>query len=208
MTTTNLDIIKGAMRKLHVLPGGSEPTSSQSAACMTGLQDLLVELIGQGSLGRLFDVLATANYTAYEWDRIRASAAVVVTLPTTITQERSDCGEGDYGFSSVSEYASCEARPPRNLAPVVVINSSGVETVSIYNAYKGAWVTITGLATTDDFPFPSHFDNGFKALLAERMADDFGMPVGTETAKQANQCRLMLSAKRDNPRRTGQVEYS
>jgi hypothetical protein len=98
----NLDIIKGAMKKIHALASGAEPTAAESADGMTALQSLIVELIGQGSLGRLRDVLATSDYTARENERIRAGTGVTITIPTTITPELDPCGGPyDYGFRSL-----------------------------------------------------------------------------------------------------------
>jgi hypothetical protein len=209
--TTNLDIIKRAMKKLHVLASGAEPTSAQAADGMTALQGLLVEVIGQGSLGRLYDVLATTDCTAMEWTRIRASAGVVVTLPTTITQAiasswywgwPSYVGEGpDYGWWYMDGW-DCYPRPPFNLAPVVVVDSAGTETAHVYVANKGAWVTISGLAQTDVFPFSSDMENGFAAMLAERMVDDYAQELGAETKRQAVWARHALATKFGSQRRS------
>lgn len=205
---TNLDIIKRAMKKIHVLPSGTQPTSAQAADGMTALQGLIVELIGQGSLGRLYDVLATSDYTAYEQDRVRASAGVTVTIPTTITSERcapypTYCGP-DYGWGC----SSTTPRAPRDRAVVVVVDSNGSATYNVYCAYKGVWVVINSLTQQDDFPFADYLENGFAALLAERIVDDFdGGEVGAETKRQANACRQMLSTKPDSQATVGQSEY-
>lgn len=202
--TTNLDIIKRAMKKIHVLPSGMEPTSPQAADGMTALQSLIVEIIGQGSLGRLYDVLATTDVTAMEWTRIRKSAGVTVTLPTTITQAIASSwpwgwpsyyGDGpDYGWWYYPGW-NCYPRPPFNLAPVVVIDSAGVETSSVYIADKGAWVTISGLAQQDPFPFAADMENGFAAMLAERIVDDYDQQLGAQTARQATWFRYSLTNK-------------
>lgn len=202
--TTNLDIIKRAMKKIHVLASGSDPTSQQSADGMVALQGLLVEIIGQGSLGRLYDVLATTDVTAMEWTRIRASAGVTVTLPVTITQAIANSwpwgwpsyygGGPDYGWWYINGW-NVYPRPPFNLAPVIVVSSTGVETVSVYVADKGAWVTISGLAQTGDFPFATDMENGFVAMLAERIAEDYDQAVGPQTTKQAVWFRYSLANK-------------
>lgn len=198
---TNLDIIKRAMKKIHVLASGGEPTSAQAADGMAALQSLIVELISSGSLGRLNDVLAASNYTAYEWDRVHASSGVVVTLPTTITNER-DSEPPPFGSSN-----SVTARAPYDRAPIVVINSSGVPTYSVYNSYKSAWVTINGLTQQGTFPFPVQLENGFAALLAEYLADEFDSELGAETKRQANVCRIALANKADSTKRITSTDY-
>lgn len=213
--TANLDIIKGAMKKIHVLASGAEPTAQQAASVMTALQDLMCEVIGGGSLGRLYDVLATQDCTALEWQRIRASAGVVVTLPTTITSSianaypygfSADGGGWDYGWYYQTGFCGYP-RAPFNLAPIVVIDSDGNETMSIYSAYAGAWVTINGLDEQDDFPFPRHLENGFKAMLAERICDDFDQELGASTARQAAIGRMTLCSRFDSASRPAVGSY-
>jgi hypothetical protein len=224
--TTNLDIIKRAMNKIHVLAGGAEPTAVQAAAALDNLQSLYVELIGTGSLGRLYDVLATASLTAKEWSRNRASAGVTITLPITITQADAAAypygnwygagyGGPDYGWF-YDNYGSVYPRPPMNLAPVVTVGASynvspdgGTTTIAqtgevmwIWSPYQNAWTKLTNVVQQDAFPLASHFVNGFAAMLAERIVDDFdGQEVGAETKHQANGCRTMLSSGFDSYQR-------
>jgi hypothetical protein len=203
----NLDIIKGAMKKIHALASGAEPTAAESADGMAALQSLIVELIGQGSLGRLRDVLATSDYTAKENERVRASTGVTVTIPTTITPELDPCGGPyDYGFRSLPITGTGD-RVPRDRACIVVIDSSGVHTDYVYNALKGAWVEVQALGQQDDFPFADYLEDGFKALLAERIADDFDQELGAQTALQAARCRQMLAIKPDSASLRTMAEY-
>lgn len=199
---TNLDIIKRAMKKLHVLASGANPTSAQAADGMSALQALIVELIGQGSLGRLNDVLATSDYTARECDRIQAASGVTVTLPTTITASSCDDWYPNYGCEG-SDYP----RPPYDRSPVVVVDSDGAATYSVWCAYKGAWVTINGLTQQGDFPFADYLEDGFAAMLAERLSDDYDTELGAQTAKQAGNCRLMLSTKYDSVKQPVRALY-
>lgn len=200
----NLDIIKRAMKKIHVLASGAEPTSPQAADGMVALQAMIVELIGQGSLGRLNDVLATSAYTAREFDRIQVSHGVTVTIPTVITP--SMCMPGgdapyDYGWSYCSPVPTSN-RPPVDRACVVTITDNGDGTFSevdyVWCAYKGKWVQVQALAQTDDFPFASSLENGFAAMLAERLSDDYDQPIGQETKLQAGRCRASLSMRHDS----------
>lgn len=210
--TTNLDIIKRAMKKIHVLASGDQPTSQEASDCMDALSSLIVEVIGQGSLGRLYDVLATSDVTAMEWARIRCDTpGIVVTLPATITQAIANSwpwgwpnyeGDGsDYGWWYYGGW-NCYPRAPFNLAPVVVVDSTGTEAASVYVANKGAWVTISALGQQDTFPFASDMENGFAAMLAERISDDFAQPVGPQTSKDAVWFRYALANKYSSQRRS------
>lgn len=208
---TNLDIIKRAMKKLHVLASGSNPASAQAADGMSALQSLIVELIGQGSLGRLNDVLATSDYTAFENDRIRASNGVTITLPTTITTERCDLDPIPYGYET-----STYPRPPYDRSPVIVVGSNytvgatayTAKTSWMYDAYSGAWVNLNSLTQQGAFPLPDHLEDGFAAMLAERLVDDYdGGEVGAETKRLASVTRLALSTKYDSAARPAAVHF-
>jgi hypothetical protein len=197
MPTTNLDIIKRAMKKLHVLPARTEPDDARAFDGMALLKSLYVELIGSGSLGRLCDVLATSNYTAYEFDRVTA-AGFTITLPTTITQERCYPGQvdgpTDYGWGNL---VSTTPRKPLDRAVIVVIGASST-TYNVWSIYKSAWVDVLTLGLQDEFPFAPYLEDGFAALLAERWVDDWDQALGAETKRQADVCRDMLAAARDS----------
>lgn len=210
--TTNLDIIKRALKKIHALPAGIEPTAVQAAEGMTALQSMIVELIGMGSLGRLNDVLATSDYTARENERVRASVGVTVTIPDTITAALEPCWAGifgggyDYGFRSWPVSGNGD-RPPRDKACIVVVNSDNEETDYVYSAYKGEWVEVQALTQQGAFPFAANQENGFAALLAERLADDYDVQVGPETKLQAGRFRLSLSTRYDSASAYTPVDY-
>lgn len=211
--TTNLDIIKRAMKKIHVLASGTEPTSVQAADGLVALQGLVSELIADGALGRLRDVLATSAYTACEFDRIQSSVGVTITIPTVITPDMVSPGgyaPYDYGFRNCDVTTSVN-RPPRDRSCIVVIqaNNDGsfTEIDYVWCAYKGKWVTIQSMAQTDLFPFAQSLENGFAAMLAERLAEDFDQPVGPETKLQAGRCRIALSTRPDSKSAPTPISY-
>lgn len=222
--TTNLDIIKRAMRKIHVLGAGATPTSQQATNAMDTLQDLYVELIGMGSLGRLVDILATTNCTALPYQRIRASSGVVVSPPTSIITSAQinsypygwwwgwggglgnfyGGGGPDYGWF----YCDVFPRSPPDMCPVIVIDDAGDEVSYIYVAEKGAYVEVQALGQQDDFPLADKYRNGIACILAERIVDDYdGGDVGAETKRGANACRVMLTSRFDGLQRPTAVAY-
>jgi hypothetical protein len=203
--TTNLDIIKRAMKKLHVLSSRAEPSEGQAFDGLAQLKCLVFELIGQGSLGRLNDVLATSDYTAREFDRVSYPTGVTITLPTSLSASNDTW---DYGFTDIDYNANLcgnwtgNDRPPLDRTPIVKINSTtGIATYYVWCAYKAAWVDITTITEQSDFPFAVYLEDGFAALLAERWVDDWDQTLGNETKRQANLCRFMLSQRPDSASR-------
>jgi hypothetical protein len=201
--TTNLDIIKRAMKKLHVLAAGTNPSSAQAADGMDALQSLYVELIGQGSLGRLHDVLATANYTAKENERIQAAHGITITLPLVITP--TDCSYSS-NYSAWYGWPFDKPRPVRDRACVIVVQD-GAATYSVFRASTDSWVTINGLTQQGSFPFTDTLVDGFAALLAERLADNYSTVAGPSTQQAARACRWMLAGKPDSTRPPVRAEY-
>jgi len=201
---TNLDVIKRALKKIHVLPSGMNPSSAQTADAMAALSGMLTEFVTIGTFGRLYDVIADEDVTAREWTRIRCAAGVDVTLPTTITQQIANSwpwefssygGDGpDYGWYYQVGW-DVYPRPPFDMAPIVVVDSAGVETVSMYNASTGAWVTINGLDASATFPLNVGWVEGFAAMLAERLADEYSRTLGAATTQLARNCRSALSSR-------------
>lgn len=204
---TNLDIITRALRKLRVLRGGVAPSSDQASDGMQSLQSLIAEVLGTGGIGRLNDVIATVNYTAREFDRIRCAVGVTVTLPLTITPQM--FALYDYGWCCDYGWGRCDKpRPPYDRAPVVVINSDSTQLTWMYSAYLGVWVQINGQGQTDAFPFADYFEDGFAAMLAEAISPEYGqLQVAPVVSRQANRCRFMLSYRMDSQRTTTRAEF-
>lgn len=195
--STNLDIIKRAMKKLHVLASGAEPTSAEAADGMEQLQSLLVELIGHGGLGRLADVVVPDGetaYTAFGWSRVKYPSGCTVTLPTYTGDTYSSTGSDTTDYGNGAGY--CQSF--HDLAPIVTISSAGVPLYYVFNAYGTGWVQVNDLGQQDDFPLAAHYENGFAAMLAEYMVDEFDGTVGADTRRQAAWCRHQLANKQDS----------
>lgn len=211
MVTTCHDIIKRGLRKIGALASGDDIPASEAQEALAALQSIIMECVGIGTFGRLSDVRVTADYTAREWDRIFPTTGVTITLPTVISnrencptvynagawfQLNSCCGYWDYGFP----YQTGE-RPPRDRSVVVVVDTFA------YCAEKTGWFQISGLALETPWPLASYLEDGFAALLAERMADEYGQVLGAGSVRAAAQCRMMLSHKYDSSGAPVVAEY-
>lgn len=209
---TNLDIIKRALKKIRVLASGRTPDGDMTQTCMDALSGLYLEAVDAGAFGRFSDVLATENYTAGEFQRIRASDGVTVTLPLTISDNTyvgnqytwpamTIWGGYDYGAWSADR-----PRPPFNNSAVQVIRPTGSTTYT-YVAERGAWVSLDETDSTDTFPFQKSWEDGWAALLAERVADNYGKELGPGTQRQASWMRSMMTQNYDNPSQPVAVDY-
>lgn len=213
MTVTVRDIVKGALRKLGVLAVSREPTGAQAQAALGALQSLYRELVGQGSFGRFTDVLVTTTpYNARENERVVCDleSGVTVNLPETITESLLralpvyDPSAPDYGR------ASCETlpRPPRDGACIIVADvNSSYEKYYLYDANRAYWVLIDDLTLDSRAPLANRNENGLKAMLASRMASDFGVQVPPVVASETNTFRYILGQKPDRVRSSAVGQY-
>lgn len=166
---TCTQIIKLAMRKLKLLRAGANPTASEGVDYLAVLQDLYVTWVDKGRFGALTEVIATADYTAGENERIRADGHTI-TFPLNIT-------DADTGLN----------RAPNDLALVVVITAGQEPVRKIYDANRGEWVSLTGLTANGEAPLSSRGQDGLAACLAVQIADenDAAIPEAVAVAQRA-----------------------
>jgi hypothetical protein len=205
--TTNLDVIKRALRKLGVLSSGNEPPADQASDTMEVLQSLVLELVGGGTFGRLYDVITDVDYTANENERIRAAVGITVTLPDTIT------GPPDWypyvggnwnaispGLGSGWDYGAFYSGYPRTPydRSIITVVQDGVETVNVYSAQTQGWVDINAMAQQDTFPLESYGINGMAAKLAVAMSSEFGVDPSPIVIREAQRFDHMISQRLDS----------
>lgn len=170
---TIADVIRRALSKL----GYEVSAGVQAADLAIGLAGaiwLLTDLIEGGKFGPLKDSQAPADIDAKEGQRIYAEPGVVITLPTTIQD-------------------GCE-RAPRPFSPVVVVQS-GAEKVYFFSPTTGTWVRVDNMTASSTFPLAD--SEGFAAMLAEAIADDFGGidALAPRVLRQAATARTRLSLR-------------
>jgi hypothetical protein len=183
------DIINGAVVELQARGVGDLPVADESALGLSLFQDLWRDAVELGAFGAVTEVLASADYTASEGERV-FSAGFTITLPTTIT----DCSTG-------------QARRPRDMAMIQGVNAGSDPQISLYDAHVGAWVRVDGLDFPTACPFGARYRHGLKCALAYRMAASLQRPPAQSTVGYAAGLASVFSRKPSAPRRTVQSEY-
>ena len=209
------DIVKGALKKLSVLPIGRDPTAAQGEDALEQLQAVYRELVGQSVFGSLNDVLVQSDtYNAREFDRVVCDneTGVAVTLPKIVTSDLLGALP-DYGFYA-SDYGRGGAwveplpRPPRDWTPIVIADiHSAFEKYYLYDANRACWVLLDDLTLDDRPPLAGRYENGLKAKLAVRMASSFGRTPNPILLGELNAFHYALSHKLDRSRRPVVAEY-
>jgi len=209
------DIIKGAMKKLAVLPIGREPTAAQAEDALDILEGTYRELVGQGVFGRLTDVLVTGSaYAAREQERVvcQNGAGVTVTLPDTITAAllaaAPACTDIPYGAYPSCCPEPCLPRPPYDGACIVVADlNSCVELYYVYDANRALWAGLDHLTLDMLAPLSGRYENGLKAKLAVRLASGYGRDVTPLLQGEVNGFHYQLAMKNDRRRLPVMAEY-
>jgi hypothetical protein len=167
--TTIRDIITRAHRRANITDAGEALSSEDAQNGLDELQELVFALPG---MRHWTDVLATANYTAGENERIRCSSGVTVTVPTTVSSAQTVL------FCCNDVELICEGyddRAPKDGARVQVITSANVSTTYYYRADTGEWVTASGLTLAGDVPLNADMHGYLNAMLCLRLCDAQGV---------------------------------
>lgn len=176
MALTCRDIVRAALRKTGALSSGNEPTASEANEGLETLRSLYQEWIDRAVFGRLKTVKASADYVAGEGERV-VSNGFEISFPTTIDD-------------------GCETREPADLALVMVVTAGAEPDSRIYDANRAEWVTVAGLALSDDAPLAGRGSDGLAACLARKIAGDYGLSSGDEVERNANRFVSQLCLKR------------
>lgn len=181
------EVIRSALRKIGVIASGEEPSITEAQDALDSLQSMYLEAVNGGRFGKLIPVIATADYEAGE-NEIITSGGFTITLPDTIEDEWT----GD-------------DRPPKDLSIVMVTTEGEEPEISVYDAYRGEWVALNGLALGDDAPLSGRGSDGLSATLAIRLADEYAATVSASVISQSASFISALSNKRTS--RETEVEF-
>lgn len=186
-----LQAIKRALRLIRALEPGSDLTAEEATDALAVLQSLVLALPG-ASWWR--DVEIAANYTASENERLRYPGAgtVIVTLPTTVTQSRQVLYSCDR-FEVVTGGCECAARAPADGARIMIVGAPPV--AYHYRGDTGTWTLMTGLTRTSELPLNADLQDGFCAMLAVALVDEFGGEIREATAKMSDETEGRMRAR-------------
>jgi hypothetical protein len=174
--TTCRDAITRALRFLSVVSEGQPAANAYDAQNgLEALKNVYLEFISAGRFGPITNVLASANYTANENERVTKTTTLTVTLPTTIT-DTDACG------NSIT-------RAPYDRSVVIEAGSS----TYLYDADLAGWQTIETLTLDSDLPLGRRYFLDLSALIAIALPE-LGDPPPF-VAAMAQSARAKLRAK-------------
>jgi hypothetical protein len=210
------DIVRRALRKLSLVAAGMEPTGNEMNDGLETLQAIYLELAGMGVFGKLYDVVVTdATYTAFPQQRILCNrlGGVAITLPALVDPSAWPggawwyLGRGCYDYQFRDYYCGTTPLPPHD-GTCIEINSlfDGSQQLWIYESNTARWIDLRDLNVADSAPLAKYSD-GLAAMLAIRVAPEYGVSAPQEVQGVANVARYAMSQRNDGPRAPVRAEY-
>lgn len=174
-------IIKNAYRKAGITALGAALTSAQADVGLSLLEETLSDLVHKGTLGRVRDVYTTSDCEAEEYERVTASVNTLsVTFPVTV-QDR----------------CTRKTRAPLDGSYISVVGPGRAEDTRVYSVHQAAWEPIAGYTLTSSVALSGAYQSDLEALLAAKLADERGIPLGPILTVEVRTARFHL-ARRDN----------
>lgn len=182
MAVTCRTTVTRALRKLGVLRSSGEPTAADAASGLASLQSFYMECISGGAFGRVFNVPISAAGTVTaggnQHINILTADEVDVDLPATVPMYHWDTWRPcrDYGWGlNVPLGNDTGENVPRDKSVVSVTTQYGeTRATYVYDSPIQRWLRIDSLDLNDEAPLSARSPDGLAALLAVRMADEFG----------------------------------
>lgn len=176
-------IVSGALRKCGVLAAGREARAADLNDTFDALKNLYLQLVNQGSFGRLSDVVPISDYAAGENQRIfrNTEAVETITFPELVTTD-----DGDL--------------PPLDLSVIVIVDAfSQMGGTYLYDVVTRLWTSVSDLTLDSEAPLSSRDAQGLMALLATQIVDEYGNQLGAATIRQAGSFQSSLTSRFSNP---------
>lgn len=201
-TYSCLDIVKGALRKLGVLASGREPRAVDRDDTFEALKGMYRQMVNNGTLGRLCDVVPTSDYTAHPNERIYRSsdtAELSITLPELVNKWEFWAGYNIFGLYP-TEPEGRNLTTPRDCSVVTISDAVVGSTYDfIYDGQLKRWEGIYALEIEDRAPLAWRDPQGLMASLAVQVADEFGAQVGPSANYQARSFMTSLTSRYSTP---------
>lgn len=211
MATAN-DLIARALRLLNVLASGETASADEAADGLVTLNSLLNEYRGHGIGAPLTEVSVTSSYETDGNESLlcdTTAGALTVTLPDDpLDGMMVRLVDVANSFASANVTVARNGRQIAGSAANATLSSNGTNRAYFYRADTGNWALVSDLVLADTQPLPARFDSALAALLAVRLAPEYGRTVSVELADQAERGRLALAAAYDQSEREMAVDMA
>lgn len=203
MTTLVSDIVSDAFRESNIAAITQARSTEEKAEALARLQVIVYNVLG-GDVGYVFNdwdvrsatVIRKPNgillntteasaFTAPPNARLvcNLSAALTVALDTNPRDgQRLAVVDAKNNFATYNLTLNPNGRKLQGVTTNTAINTNGTNKQWFYRADLADWKLISALALTDEFVFPSEFDDYFVITLASRINPRYGRELPAPTA--------------------------
>jgi hypothetical protein len=202
MASTCQDIATRALRKLGVLRAGAEPKAADAASALASLTSYYMECVTGGAFGRVVNIpLSTAGTVTAGGNQhinILVDDAVTVDLPSTLPVWHwvtwMPCRDYGWGLNVPLGGSDGNNVPPdKSVVMVTDKYTPATRATYVYDGTVQLWMRIDNLILTNEAPLSARNSDGLAALLAVRMADEFGdSALSPLTLQAANRYKLAM----------------
>lgn len=203
------DVITLALKKLSVIRGSGQPKAQDAADALASLASFYNELISNGTCGRVWAVPVTqafdGNAGHNQHINIITEDTVEIDLPDLMPWAWC-CNwrpSRDYGWGLSIPYNVGERMPPDMSVVRITSKNDDNRATYLYDAPVQRWMRIDNLNIPDqnavlnrEAPLSSRNMDGLAALLATRIADQFGQDLlSALTLQAANRYKMALVSR-------------
>ena len=209
------DLISKALLKLGVIRANGNVQADDAASGLASLQSQYNEWISQGTFGRVRSVnIATPQTVTAGLNQhisVTTDDTVVVELPATVSYDYwwTWQPERDYGWGkNVPVGADMTNQMPIDKSVILVTHQetapgAALRATYVYDGTIQRWVRVDDLALDDEAPLSARGADGLAAILATRLAEEYGVELLSPlTVAAANRYKMALVA------RHGEDEYN
>lgn len=194
------DIGNLALKKLGVLRAGAAASAVDMADAADSLQSQYMEWITQGTFGRVFNVTmgreGAVSPQRSAHINVTTEDEVSIEIPATVEWDYWGSCEpcGDYGWPLPNTYYGGSGVVPRDKSVVMVTDQFGpARPVYVFDGTVQRWMRVDTLALNDEAPLSARGTDGLAAVLAVRLADEYGANLlSPATVLAGNRYKLAL----------------
>lgn len=190
-----------ALRKLRVIASGETPTSEELSDGASVVQGIFNGWIENGMFGRfgvtLSDSIDDLDYFTADGRRYEV----------TLWESPADDDSIELPVRVVDPETGRTTTPPDLAIVELVDETAGTRKTYIYDARVAAWVKISDMTPDSTCPLSGRSLEGIAALVATRVADEFGATPGALTLREAGEFVTAIASRAAEAPTTGTAAY-
>lgn len=184
-----------------MLRSGAEPKAADAADALASLQSYYMECVTGGAFGRVVNIpLSTAGTVTAGGNQhinVLTDEAVSVELPSVLPTWHWDtwmpCRDYGWGLNVPLGGTDGDNVPPDKSVVSVTTQYGDTRATYVYDRPVQRWLRIDLITDNDEAPLSARNPDGLAALLAVRLADEFGdSSLSPLTLQAANRYKLAM----------------